>query len=150
MKELIKNDGLNKLLYNNAKNPFDPTLPAVNGNTLLMTKIMPYPFDLEAQVEDGSFIRFYYNNGDFDGSEVIMESQLNIDIVVAKSLWLINDNNKQSLIRPYEIMTRIVDMLGKRSLNSTIRLEFEGWQHLSVNTKFDAIRLYANYFSVET
>jgi hypothetical protein len=154
MKELSKNEGLARLLVNETSNPFDSNLPAIDKSKLIVpsseyARIFPYPFDPEAQVDDSAFIRVYYNNGDFDSSEIIAESQLNIDIIVAKSLWLINDGQRP-LIRPYEIMGRVIDMVGKRSLNSTIRLEFEGYQHLAVNGKFDAIRLYSNYFSVET
>lgn len=152
MIQLSNNDGLAMLLANNDDNPFSPTLPAVNKLKLLIpdspdAKIFPYPFDPEAQIEDSSFIRAYYNNGDFDG-EIIAESQLHIDIIVAKSLWLINHDGR-SLIRPYEIMGRITDILGSRSNNNTIRLKFTGWQHLAVNSKFDAIRLYCEYMSVE-
>jgi hypothetical protein len=28
-------------------------------------------------------------------------------------------------------------------------LKFDGFQHLAINGKFDCLRLYANYFSVE-
>jgi hypothetical protein len=112
-------------------------------------KIFPYPFDTDATEVDGSFIRVYYNDGEFDSSEVIAESQLHIDIVVAKSLWLINDGQR-SMIRPYEIMGRVIDMIGGRGLSTTIKLDVKGYQHLYVNTKFDCIRIYCEYFSVET
>ncbi len=163
MFELTKNNGLIELLINN-----NNSLPLLrDGNALekkiedskirkslikpnsIASKISPFPFDPDAQLEDESFIRVYYNNGEFNSNEVIGESQLHIDIIVAKSLWLINDGER-SLIRPYEIMGRVMDMVGKRSLNSTVRLNFEGYQHLAVNTKFDAIRLYSTYMSVET
>lgn len=153
MKELSMNQGLARLLYYNKSNPFDQSLPNVNGNDLIKptspsARIFPYPFDPEAQIEDGSFIRVYYNLGEFNKNEVIAQSELHIDIIVAKSLWLINDGER-SLIRPYEIMGRIIDTIGRRGLSTAIKLNFEGWQHLAVNAKFDAIRLYANYMSVE-
>jgi len=163
MFQLTKNNGLIELLTNN-----DGSLPLLRDGTALSvkiessdirnklitpnaseSKIFPYPFDSEATDTDGSFIRVYYNDGEFNDNEVIAESQLHIDIIVAKSLWLINDGER-SMIRPYEIMGRVMDMVGKRSLNSTIKLKFEGYQHLYINSKFDSIRLYANYMSVET
>lgn len=152
--ELSKNEGLARLLVNEVKNPFDPSLPTIDKNKLIMpssgmAKIFPYPFDPEATVEDGCFIRAYYNDGALGANEVIADSNLHVDIIVSKSLWLISDNNNKSLIRPYEIMGRVMDMIGSRSLNTTIRINFEGFQHLYVNTKFDCIRLYANYMSVE-
>ena len=161
MVELANNDGLARLLINNNSTPF---ATSVDKSKIITTnadesKIFPYPFDVEAQTEDGSFIRVYYNNGEFNSNEVIAESQLHIDIICARSLWLINSGNPtpqkpngdgESQIRPYEIMGRVVDMVGKRGLSKTIKLKFDGWQHLYINTKFDAIRLYGNYMSVES
>jgi len=152
MMVLKENQGLAELLANNTDNPFDSKLPPIDKNKLInpksdMCKIFPFPFDPEATIEDASFLRVYYNQGEFNENETIQEISLHIDIIVAKSLWLINDG-RRSLIRPYEIMDRVIDMVGKRSI-SPIRVKFDGWQHLAVNTKFDAIRLYSDYFSVE-
>lgn len=153
MDELAKNDGLARLLVNNVSNPFSNSLPVIDLSKLTnqksdLCRIHPYPFDPDAQVEDNSFIRVYYPNGQFNENEVIAETQVNIDIIVAKSLWLIDDGLKK-MIRPYEIMSRVTDMIGRGSLNATIKLKFSGWNHLAVNTKFDAIRLYSEYMSVE-
>lgn len=154
MSELSKNDGLAKLLVNNVSNPFSSDLPQIDNSKLInpksnLCRIYPYPFDPEAQVEDASFIRVYYNNGEFNENEIISETLIHIDIIVAKNLWLINDGQR-SMIRPYEIVSRVTDMVGKRSLNTTIKLDFNGWRHLAVNTKFDAIRLYSEYYTIET
>lgn len=152
MLELAKNEGLARLLVNNDVNPF---LKPVNDKSVLInnssddSKIFPYPFSPDATISDSSFIRVYYNDGDFNENEVIAESNLHIDIIVARSLWLINDGER-SMIRAYEIMGRVIDMVGKRSINSTVKLKFEGYQHLYINPKFDAIRLYCNYMSIET
>jgi hypothetical protein len=154
MVALSKNEGLARLLVHNVDNPFASSLPVIDKTKLVnpkseLCKIHPYPFDPDATIEDSSFIRVYYNQGDFNENQVIQEMNLHVDIIVAKSLWLCNDGSK-SLIRPYEIMDRVIDMIGHRSGNPTIKVKFDGWQHLAVNTKFDAIRLYSDYFSVET
>ncbi|AYP68253.1 virion structural protein [Bacillus phage vB_BcoS-136] len=153
MEELSKNEGLARLLVNHEENPFEKSVGDNRRNLInpksKICKIFPYPFDVEATVEQGAFIRVYYNDGEFDETEVISETHLYIDVIVSKDLWLIN-NGSDSLIRPYEIMSRITDMIGKRSANSNIRLNIEGWRHLAINTKFDAIRLYCNNFTVET
>lgn len=162
MKQLAKNNALVELLINN-----DSKLPLLRDSKGLdakittkirenitnpfseTAKIFPYPFNVEATVSDGCFIRVYYNDGEFNENEVIADSQLHIDIVVARSQWLINDG-VNSLIRAYEIMGRVIDLVGKRSVGSPIKIKFDGYQHLYVNDKFDAIRLYANYMSVES
>ncbi len=150
---LSKNEAIKRLLANNVSNPFNESLPAIDPKVIFnpdnpLSKIRPQPFNVGTVTEDGSFIRLYYNRGEFDESEAIVESAIVIDIIVAESLWLINDG-KTSLVRPYEILGRIVDMLGKRSVGSPIKLTFNGWQHFAVNEKFGAIRVYCDYYSVE-
>lgn len=147
MQILAKNEGLVQLLVNDISNPFSKSVPS--GTKILLDKIAPFPFDIESTTEDGSFIRVYYNKGEFNENEIIQEMGMHIDIVVAKNLWLINDGER-SLIRPYEIMDRVIDLVGQRSFNGEIKLNFSGWQHLAVNRKFDAIRLYADFWNVET
>uniref|UniRef100_A0AB39C6Z9 Uncharacterized protein n=1 Tax=Bacillus phage KoopaTroopa TaxID=3234046 RepID=A0AB39C6Z9_9CAUD len=150
MKALSNNQGLLQLLVNDVENPFDPNLPVINGSNVInpkhaLCRIKPYPFDVEATDTNGSFIRVYYNYGDLDESETISETTLHIDIVVAKELWLIKGN----MIRPYEIMARVIDMVGKRGVGTGIKLNINGFQHLAVNTKFDAIRITSEYMTVE-
>src|SRR5690606_2235206 len=112
-------------------------------------RISPTPFNPEAEEEDKSMIRVYYNQGEFD-SEIITESSLFVDIIVAKSLWLIYDESyKKQIIRPYEIMDCIIDTIGKKNGNPLVSVDFTGYQHLAVNTKFDAIRLYSEDFNTE-
>jgi hypothetical protein len=113
-------------------------------------RISPTPFDPEATIEDKSMIRAYYSTGELDG-ERIRESSFVIDIIVSKNLWLAWDESyKKEFIRPYEIMEEIVNTIGRRSGNPIITMPFNGFQHLSVNSKFDAIRLFSDYFSPET
>lgn len=109
-------------------------------------RVSPTPFNPEAEEEDKSMIRVYYNQGEFK-SEIIAEYSLFIDIIVAKSLWLIYDQSYgKHIIRPYEIMDCIIDTIGKRNGNPLVSVNFTGYQHLAVNTKFDAIRLYSESF----
>lgn len=149
--ELIKNEGLCRLLVNNDSTPFTTI---VDNKTDLINpaspnaKIHPFPFDPDATTVDGSFIRVYYNKGTFNENEIIVNHDVIVDVIVARSLWLISDN-KISMIRPYEIMGRVIDMLGEKSVCPN-KLKFEGFQHLYVNTKFDCLRLYATDWSVET
>lgn len=139
----------NDIAFTNENRPagFTNNSQIINQNDEFC-RISPVPFDPEAQEEDKSFIRVYYSDGEF-GSEVVSVSNLVIDIIVAKSLWLIFDRNiNQGLIRPYVIMDDIIDTIGRYS-GSLVSIDFQGFRHLAVNTKFDAIRLYAQYFKPE-
>ena len=151
MKSLTLNDGLVRLLVNNNNNPFDASLPVIQNPAELINpkskfcKIKPYPFEIEATTEDGSYIRVYYNDAEFNENEVIAETRLHIDIIVAKSLWLIDG----AKVRPYEIMARVMNQIGQRAVGDTIKLKINGFQHLTVNDRFDAIRIYSEYYTVE-
>ena len=153
MLALARNEGLLRLIVNNddepMKTPVELTTKQLINPKDYHAKILPLPFDVDATEDEGTFLRVYYNDGELNENEVISESQIHIDIICAKSLWLINDGNK-SLIRPYEIMGRVMDMLGRRSVNPTIKLHFNSYQHLYINSKYDAIRLYCEYMSIET
>ncbi|MEE5181034.1 hypothetical protein JDW21_19645 [Bacillus subtilis] len=151
---LAKNEMLGRLLVNDVDNPYDLNLPKPDWTKLIkpdssIAKIFPYPFDPDAKRDDGTFIRIYYNDGEFNENEVIAESQIHIDIICSKRLWLIN-NGRESIIRPYDIAGRVIDLVGKRSIATTTKLKFEGYSHLYINTQFDCVRLYANYMSVES
>ncbi|QPK89728.1 hypothetical protein IEN91_04565 [Bacillus velezensis] len=153
MTTLAKNEGLARLLTYDVPNPFENNLPAPDWRELVKpngskAKIFPYPFSPEATTDDGSFIRVYYNQGEFNGNEVIADSDINFDIIVAKGLWTIDDGER-SLLRPYEMLGRVVDLVGRNGIGRT-RLKAEGFQFMYINTKFDAIRLYTKYMSVET
>lgn len=155
MLSLGKNDGIVQLLVNNLDCPF-VEVPQETRDKLIRpknkeSKILPYPFTEDATVTEGSFIRVYYNQGTFDNGEAIVEADLFIDIIVSRNLWLIHSKDgKESLIRPYEIMDRVVDTVGRRSVGNKHPLKIEGYQHLYINTEFDAIRLYCSNWSVET
>jgi len=152
---LAHNPMLGRLLTTDFADPYDvEKYPAPDPKELMNpnssdAKIFPYPFDADATTLDGSFIRVYYNDGDFNSNETIAEAQLHIDIIVSKDLWLIHNDRNESLIRPYDIMGRVIDLVGRRSIGKGAKIKFTGYQHLYVNTQFDCIRLTAEYMSVE-
>ena len=151
---LSRNEMLRRLICVN-DNPYDLTKPIPEYQEVInpsseKARIHPYAFNAENSEEEvGVFVRVYYNDGDFNENEVIAESQLHVDIICHKDLWLIN-NGRESIIRPYDIAGRVIDLVGRRSIGTHSKLKFTGYQHLYINRKFECIRLYAEYMSVET
>lgn len=113
-------------------------------------RISPLPFDSEATTEDSIFVRVYYNQGTITSNELIHDTQMHIDVICAKSLWLMQDDVRQlGLIRPYALASRIMEEVGNRNDNNEIRVgNFVGFQHLTVNQKFECIRLYNNTMQI--
>lgn len=152
MQVLSQNMGIRTLLYINDAMPFHPKhQDKIPTPTELMSpksnkrRIYPVSFNMNAQLDDRTEIRVYYNVGRFDSSGKHIDYNMHIDIICAKDLWLIQDHVKQkSLIRPYEIMSRIVDSTGKHNYNGINLGAPVQFQMLSVNEKFDALRIYYN------
>lgn len=137
--ELINNQTIVKYLSYNEKNPLskpDITLPA---KSLILSKVHPYPFDPTATTQDSCEIRVYYPHAQFDGSDTVTNTFIYIDIVCARSLWLVSDD--KAAIRPYMLASAIHRHFKDRSIGTIGKLRFNAFQHLAVNTKFDAIRL---------
>lgn len=152
MESLSENTGIVQLLKDVSDSPHKYNVLSKDKQDIKRIsspdcRIFPYPFDPNAQETDKVFVRAYYAVGEFDNSGVIMETDLQIDIICAKSLWLIKDIKNKPTIRPYEIMSRIIDTIGIRSGNGIITIDVKMFRHLAVNNEFDAIRLYCNYSS---
>jgi hypothetical protein len=139
--ELIGIQNIAKYLAYDLKNPLGQPLVKIPAKSLVLDKIYPYPFDPVVTVEDCSQLRVYYPKSDFKSDAVIGNIEVNFDIVVAKSLWLINDGLSKSSIRPFMIMKEIVEHFNRNSIKTLGQLDFEGFIHLNVNEKFGAIRL---------
>lgn len=148
LNEIIKDNEIAKYLYYNQSNPLsqvDIPLPAKN---LMFKNVYPYPFDNSAAATDTSQVRAYYPNGLFENREIIHDTRIVFDIIVAKSLWLVNDGSP--LIRPYEIMKNIVNLFSDKSVGTLGKINFHRFVHLTVNEKFDAIRVEATMLTIGT
>ena len=151
MKALAGNKGIRALLYIDDDNPLDKehrdSIPSdieiIRGHGD-KKRISPVSFDMNAQLDDRTEIRVYYNIGRFSKEGRHVDYNMHIDIICAKNLWLITDALGNSKIRPYEIMSRIFDVVGQRNINQINIGRPVQFQMLSVNERFDAIRIYFN------
>lgn len=140
LNQIIQNQNIAKYLYYDVTNPLEQ--PDIADTSVLnFNKVFPYPFDPELTTEDCSQIRVFYWDGAI--KRVIEETKVMFDIIVAKKLWLINDNNTPA-IRPYQIMSELVTTLDDKSIESVGRLHFNNFRHVSVDQQFDAIRVLAS------
>lgn len=129
-----------------AKKVFDEKHIIKNGSD--SQRVKPYPFNSIAQEKHQCFIRIYFNQGSIDKGGFIANNQINIDIIVSQGLWLTSDPNKKlKLIRPYAIMSRLIDVLESERMDRLPKPT--GYSHLTVNEKFECIRIYANLTSTE-
>jgi hypothetical protein len=141
IEELIGIQKLAKYLVHNENNPLTQPDLIVPVKDLVGSKIFTYPFDPIANTTACSNIMIYYPQCDFQADGAIAIAPIYIDIVIAKSLWLINDGKPQ--IRPYMIMKEIMQHFDDRSFNTLGILHFHGFTHVNVNGQFDCIRIIA-------
>ena len=128
------------------KKVFDKKHIVKNGSD--SQRVKPYPFNSIAQEKHQCFIRIYFNQGSIDKGGFTAKNQINIDIIVSQGLWLTSDPNKQlKLVRPYAIMSRLIDILESERMDRLPKPT--GYSHLTVNEKFECIRIYANLTSTE-
>ena len=152
MSALAQNTGIRTLLYIDEEEPFHdkyedmvPTPQEILSTKSDKRRIYPVSFNMNAQVDARTEIRVYYNIGRWDKSGKHIDYNMHIDIICAKDLWLIRDLIKgKSLIRPYEIMSRIIDSTGRHNINGLNLGRPVQFQMLSVNESFDALRIYYN------
>lgn len=166
MKEIAKNQAIAKLLRNNIKNPLSG--PEVDGNSLILKEILPFPFPPEATIESGSEIRVYYSFGSIE-SKVVEDIMVNFDVLVSSDLWLCNTGEghlESSYIRPLMIMSELMSALDKpitvtvrkvqgspnMDKRTTVGLEFKGFRHIFANDKVQGVQATArlvNYSNSE-
>lgn len=151
MKALADNYGIRALLYIDEDNPLDkehredvPSSLEILKQNSDKNRISPVSFNMDAQIDDRTEIRVYYNIGRFSTEGKHIDYNMHIDIICAKNLWLITDTLGNSKIRPYEIMSRIFDVVGQRNINQINIGRPVQFQMLSVNERFDSIRIYFN------
>ncbi|WJJ55271.1 hypothetical protein QB910_000027 [Dabrowskivirus KKP3916] len=139
---LLQNQNICKYLLYNTQNPLAEN--DIQDTTSLMLKyVFPTPFDPEIVNDDTSTLRVFFLRGDFTKEYPIgVQTKVFFDIVVNKQNWLINDGTPK--IRPYEIMSEIVNMLDNQSVGTLGKLHFQNFAHMAINLNFDGIRLTAD------
>lgn len=139
---LLTDPILCKLIAYNDTDPLAQPNVADPTKSLMFNRVMPYPFDTKIQLDDTIQLRVYYLGGEFTDNHVVDDSRVTFDIVVAKSLWLMNSG--QSAIRPYEIMERIISNFYKKSIDTVGVIHFKSFRHISFTSQFDCIQLIAD------
>ena len=141
MDEILKNENLCKLLqYGNKGNPFaEPDI--TNKDSLIMSKIFPFPFDNQVTTEEGIQLRIYYFDRGITANNTVTNVIIHFDIVCSKSrdTWLMNDGEMK--FKPDEIVSEITDHFSDKIIKNIGKLNFQRGYNVYVNDKFDIIRL---------
>jgi len=148
IQEIVNEQSICKLLYYNDNDPLNQDDLSIPADFLVKQgsddqKIFAYPFNPEVSIDDASHLRIFYPEGDFK-ERVLEYNGLVFDIIVSKNLWLIRDIDNNLSIRPYEILSRIVNLFYDRDFGIGTKVNFIKYSHTFVNDHFDGVRLFAN------
>lgn len=161
--ELANNEHIYKLLSNPTDSPFDPyddpekekasqisfENKDIAKNNGPKQQIFAFPFSIEAKTNYDVNIRVYYNEGTFRNNGIMTNAQMNVDIICSQRMWLyMVKKEKLRLIRPYSIMNQIVNNIF-RAETSNILGRPVGYNHFTVNSKYECIRIYVNTDDME-
>lgn len=143
--ELSKNRKLVNYIAHNGDNPstqnisFKEIAPSSKGE-----KVFAYPFDIDFTSDVRTELHIYYPNFEMDNNGHSSKIIINFDIVVHKSIWLVNDGGKK-IIRPYQIAKYIIDSLKGKKIGGLGDIHFIGGAHTIANSKFEGLRLSASF-----
>lgn len=163
IKIIRKDEDLMKLILSKSNKPYDDSTITTSyvKNRLNPTEekgyndiLAPFPFNETAKFEDETNMRIYASANYFIQNGSWLESTIVFDVVTPKSQWLIFGKEGESLIRPYEIVARVVNVFdelnrSEKSIEGIYKLDFNGFSHISVGTSFEGIRIYAKVATVE-
>ncbi|MED1665776.1 hypothetical protein [Brevibacillus laterosporus] len=138
--ELIKNQRLCKLIHYNNENPLEQP-DILKPSSLIMKNIFPYPFDLETTDSDCVQLRISYPELNIK-HRVIENTDVLFEVVMSKNLWSISTDSETAL-RPFEILSEILDQLADKSIEKVGRLNFLNARFVKYNSKFNGYELTA-------
>jgi len=142
LNQAVQSQNLVKYLYYNTQTPLQGA-DITDVSSLLYNQVFPSPFDTTIEQEDCSQLRVFYQTGKIQNDMVVDNINVIFDIIVAKSLWLINDGNGNSQVRPYMIMSELEKQFRNQSVGRAGRLLFQSFDHIMVDKMFNGIRLTA-------
>lgn len=106
LKELVKNEIIEKLLSNSKSSAYTDDLPVdFNGLDLLNEKIYDIPKMPDPETESGAFIVAYFNDADFAGKNNTNQFNMIVDVIVVihNDSWLLDKGKKRPLLLLSEI-----------------------------------------------
>lgn len=145
--EILTSQTICKYLY------YQDSAPQTHANiadtsTLMFKNLFPYPFNPSINDTDTIQIRVYYPKGKFETYEIITNAYLCFDIIIPNTMYLVRDENDASKVRPYEIMKQLINHFSRNSVGTLGIIHFKEFFHLSVNDKYDCVRLTSETMSL--
>lgn len=148
IEEVLKNQELVNLIGYNGNFPIlPPNVPVVPKDIApkgSKERIFPYPFNVDYKADVRTQLHIYYPSFRFKNNGHANEIILIFDVVVHKSIWLMQDNNKK-VIRPYQICKQIVDTFKDKKVGQLGEIHFVDGSHTLINSDFEGVRLVAKF-----
>lgn len=143
--EILSNERLIKLINNADKSPLATNVG--NPQKLILNKIFPTPFFEDVETVEGIQIRIFFDNGEMQ-NRAILGSEIVFQIITPNDWWLIRKENDREAVRPYEIMSEIVNQFEDKSISTVGILKFHRFRYGYVNDQVTAYELFANMSTI--
>lgn len=141
--QLLSNQNIVNYVGHDSNNPENANIiPSTIAPKGVDERILPYPFDITYSGDARSQVHVYFPQFDYVNNGHATKVTMYIDIVVNKDIWLVQQGTEK-IIRPYKIADLIEDHF-KDKITNVGKMHFIAGDHLTINPKYDCIRLTIN------
>lgn len=134
LEELLKDQELIKYVVYNDSTPQDkPNI--TNTGSLIFNKIFPTPFDDEVPPEQETNVRVFFPEGELANDEVL-NSTVSFQVITHNALWNVRRKDGERGLRPYEIMTRIVDIFEGNTIKTVGVIHFDRYIYQNLGREY--------------
>lgn len=150
---MLENQRLLKLIDYNETNPYEQ--PDINNTArLINNKIKPKPFT-NVPTDYNVEVTAFFPDGDLE-QRVVLGSVVLFQVVVPDKLWLITEKKETEegeevtcrKIRPYEIMSEIMEVFNEKSIKTVGKLKFTHYSYEPINKDYGMYTLEAEMMSL--
>ena len=143
--EILKNQNLLKLIDSNSRRPLQES-DIVKVGTLVWNKIIPAPFTGDVPENQETNLRIYFPDGRLE-NRVVLDTNIVFQTVMHKELWQIFKGENKAM-RPYEIMSEIVNMFENKSICTLGVLHFKRFDYKYIDKDYGLYNLHAEMMTL--
>lgn len=141
IEKVLENQNLLKLINYNSKTPLNEK-DIANKGALVMRKIIPAPFTGVVPEDQETNLRIFFPSGDLQ-NRAVLDSVVVFQIVVHNDLWTIADKDGNRVLRPYEIMSEIVETFEDKTIKTLGVLHFKRFRYQYIDKDYGLYNLEA-------
>lgn len=134
LEELLKDQELLKYVeYNESSPQLKDDID--NVGSLVFRKIFPTPFDEEVPTQEETNLRAFFPDGELQNDEVL-HSTISFQVVTHNNLWNVYRKDGKKGLRPYEIMSKVVDIFEGKTIKTVGVIHFNRYMYQNLGNDY--------------